>query len=121
MTEQQEVMCCKITTDNVVTFELILPTVQVLNEFVHGYIEMVPTIVPGHHAYINEEGKLKKLSLNRFATALAHNNRRLMDDHIVGNCIIFGSHAAPFEGPVTEALLEAMRVITDGLDDVRLP
>lgn len=117
----EAVMACIITTDGTVTFELIEPDVQRLNNIVHGYIEMIPEIIPGHHAYCNEDGKTKKLSVNHFATALAHSHRRLLEDVIVGDVVIFGSHNAPEEGPVTKALLTAMQELTEGIGDVTWP
>lgn len=111
-------MACKISTDGEVIFEHVEGNVQTISTWVGGHFEMVPSILPGHHAYVNEEGKLRRLPVNDFATELAHSNRRLLDDVLVGNVIIFGSDAAPKEGDCKVELLHAMQKICEGLGDV---
>lgn len=45
-------------------------TLQEMQDFVGGYIEMVPTIVPHRSLIVNEEGALDDLPVNPAATAL---------------------------------------------------
>lgn len=65
------------------------PEYDAISAAVGGYIEGVP--LEGVTAYINEEGKLNGLSLNRIATIIAHEDQAIMPtDYIVGDMIVFG-------------------------------
>lgn len=54
---------------------------------VGGYVEVIP-LKNGKIMILNEEGKLKDLTLNRQATDLAHESYLPADDYIVGHVIV---------------------------------
>ena len=87
---------------------------QVIQDAVGGYIEMVRTAIPGVHMYCNEEGKLRNLPGNRAATALLSEYHR---DVIVGDVIVLRDGQAGEEAPLTATdLARMMRImgLTDG-------
>lgn len=60
------------------------PTLEEMQKFVGGYIEVV-TLADGSQLVLNEEGKLDGRPLNVGATVLAHRDRAIMErDVIVG-------------------------------------
>jgi hypothetical protein len=62
-----------------------------LQKAVGGWIELLP-INDEHHAYIDEEGKLKNLPINELATKFAHKYIGIAPyDCIVGPMIILGN------------------------------
>lgn len=61
-----------------------------LNAAVGGWIEAIP-LGDNASAYINEEGKLRRLPLNPVATAIAHRKHSIrLNDFIVGPMVIVG-------------------------------
>lgn len=67
-----------------------LETLEDLQKAVGGYIEAIP-LGSDSSAYINEEGKLRRLPLNPVATAIAHRKNSLrLNDFIVGPMVILG-------------------------------
>lgn len=65
------------------------PEYDAMNAAVGGWLGGVP--VEGVTAYVNEEGKLKGLSPNRIATALAHRDNAIYPiDYIAGDMFVAG-------------------------------
>lgn len=60
-------------------------TIHELQGFVGGYIEAVR--VGDDYLFLNEEGKLKQLPVNRAATVLTL-GLIAADDYIVGDCVL---------------------------------
>jgi hypothetical protein len=58
------------------------PKLEIIQEVVGGYIELVPT-ANGGYMYCNEEGKLLGLTINRPATQLID-----FDDIILGSVVV---------------------------------
>lgn len=59
-------------------------SLEELQKVVGGYIEVVGTVDPSRIMVLNEEGKLKRLSVNQKATALYPN----LADIIVGDVLV---------------------------------
>ena len=81
----------KITTDGrkeLLQFEDPTAEYHILSTAVGGFIEMVPSVFEDHHIYLNEEGKLKGLTVNGLATELARGLS--VFDMIVGDVVIAG-------------------------------
>lgn len=74
----------------VVFSELIDGELKTLQTKVGGYVELV-RLSTGIDMYINEEGKLQGLPINKVATQLYRHFRKVTDDLIVGNAILCGS------------------------------
>lgn len=76
---------------------------RTLQELVEGYIETVPTVLAddwskepdvGTVLIVNEEGKLRGLPLNQWATDLSG----VYDDVIVGNAVLMGTRGEELIG-----------------------
>lgn len=82
---------------------------QEINNSVGGWIEGVSLGKYGY-MFINEEGKLLGLNINKVATFLARNSGNLMsDDYIAGNAVIFGQ--ADDEGNSTDVPEMTVRLL----------
>jgi hypothetical protein len=55
-----------------------------------GFLEAIP-MGDGHHAYIDEHGKLKELPINVVATLLWYKRLQPMDDFLCGDCVVVRS------------------------------
>ncbi len=69
----------KLYTDGRIEDVEIKMSLEQLQQFVGGYIEMVPTKNPRRSLVVNEEGMLNDLPPNENATKLAHPNTLIMD------------------------------------------
>jgi hypothetical protein len=65
-------------------------TLEELQAFVGGYVQMIQ-LPNGEEMYLNEEGKLENLPINRRATTLGKVCGIATDDCIVGDVIILNS------------------------------
>lgn len=65
-------------------------TLEEMQEFVGGYVEIVPTSFPHRSLICNESWMLGNLPQNPLATALAH-PQTLIIDHIRGNVLLIKS------------------------------
>jgi hypothetical protein len=84
---------------------------QEINNSVDGWIEGVSLGKYGY-MFINEEGKLLGLDINKVATFLAKNSGNLMsDDYIAGNAVIFGQ--ADDEGNSTDVPERTISLLKD--------
>jgi len=74
-----------------------------LQELVGGYIELVRGPIPGANTFVNENGKMMALPLNREATAL-HASYLMGGDAICGPAVIVGINE---DGETVDAPAEA--------------
>jgi hypothetical protein len=68
-------------------------TLQELQAYVGGYIEVVPTpvvVIGGHPSYlvVNEDGKQAQLPYNHTATVLLHLAGGMPTDYVVGDVVL---------------------------------
>lgn len=80
---------------------------EVISQAVGGYIEVVQ-LTPKLFMYLNEEGKLLNLEINRFATEAFWQRFGMLSDVIVGD-VVFASHNE--EGEVVSLENEEMQFI----------
>lgn len=93
-------MYATLTVDGTLTKHSGIPKYADLRDGVGGYVEAVrldddregdETNIGSALMWLNEEGKLEGLPLNRLATDLAHAFRSIFpNDHIVGNVVFTG-------------------------------
>lgn len=102
----------RITTDGTVT-EIPNTGYESIREAIGGgYLEIVP-MGAAHGAYIDEEGKLKSLPVNRIATLLWYKRFGYRDDMLCGDCVIVrtvnenGEHDGEDHSPIPEILAQA--------------
>ena len=75
------------------TIDDVEPTLQEMQKFVGGYIEVV-YLNKESEMIIDEEGKLKGKSMNREATDIAHDNKAIFNtDYIAGDAMILSGDA----------------------------
>lgn len=66
-------------------------SLEQMQEFVGGYIEMVASSVSHRSLIVNEEGFLDNLPQNIKATALVAQHTAMVDGHIRGNALLVKS------------------------------
>jgi Domain of unknown function (DUF3846) len=97
------------------TLTRITPTLEGLQEHLDGgWLEAIhPTRgnIPWH-AYCDEEGKLKNLGMNRFATILARTLGWYTEDFLVGTIIFLGSDEEGEEADVPTAVIDIVELLT---------
>lgn len=79
-----------------------------LQEIVGGYIEGVSGR-PGWHAYVNEEGKIMGLAVNRQATRIAYELGWPVGDVVAGPAVFLGNGPDGEEGDLPEFALKVAR------------
>lgn len=79
-----------------------------LQKMVDGYIEAIS--LGSHVAYVNEEGKLRNMPINRRATKIVIDmmGTRNFSDYIVGNMVIVGEYENGLETDVSESLVQSI-------------
>lgn len=102
-----------ITADSTTDIIDIEDSTEAFRQAVGGYVELIGLFsLPGRltHAYIDDEGKLKRKSINHMASAVAHQFGTIHEhDMIYGTMIILEDDGEGGEADITEEPLRVLR------------
>lgn len=93
-----------IPTDADPEIREIVPSLEVLKSLVGGWLENV-TLTPDAHMYVNDEGKILGLPINKVATLLVRYFRTGWPDVIAGPAVVLGTVPDGEEGPCPQEIL----------------